>query len=49
MSFRTMARSWRVKDIADYRQGSSLIPARMTDEQAYAMANYYELYKRFLE
>lgn len=34
--------------IADYRRGSNLIPARMTDEQAYAMANYYELYKRFL-
>ena len=34
--------------IPDYRKNSSLIPARMTDEQAYAMANYYELYKGFL-
>ncbi len=37
--------------IADYRQqqGKSIIPVRMTDDQAYIMANYYELYKEFLD
>ncbi len=37
--------------IADYRQqqGKSIIPTRMTDDQAYIMANYYELYKEFLD
>ncbi len=38
-------------DIPDYRRGDgrNIIPARMTDEQAYAMGNYYKLYKEFLD
>jgi hypothetical protein len=36
-------------DIGTYRnQSGSIIPARMTDDQAYLLANYYELYKAFL-
>ena len=37
--------------IGDYRKGEgrSYIPARMTDDQAYVMANYYKLYREFLD
>ncbi|MEO5951336.1 MAG: hypothetical protein ABIQ44_02610, partial [Chloroflexia bacterium] len=36
--------------IADYRRNSNgLIPSRMTDDQAYFFANYYELYRDFLD
>ena len=37
--------------IGDYRRGDgkSVIPARMTDDQAYVMANYYKLYLEFLD
>ncbi len=36
-------------DIGTYRRNQgSIIPARMSDDQAYLMANYYELYKAFL-
>ncbi len=38
-------------DLPDYRRGDgkNVIPARMTDDQAYIMANYYRLYKEFLD
>lgn len=37
--------------IGDYRRGDgrNVIPARMTDEQAYFMGNYYKLYLEFLD
>ncbi len=36
-------------DIGAYRRNQgSVVPARMSDDQAYLMANYYELYKAFL-
>ena len=35
--------------IGDYRRNSNgIIPPRMTDDQAYLFANYYELYRDFL-
>src|SRR5688572_6802943 len=37
--------------IAEYRrsnEGRAIIPARMNDEQAYALGNYYKLYLEFL-
>ncbi|MDQ6693633.1 MAG: hypothetical protein M3014_04330 [Chloroflexota bacterium] len=36
--------------IGDYRrgEGKNIIPARMTDDQAYAVGNYYKLYLEFL-
>ncbi len=35
--------------IGEYRRNSNgLIPSRMTDDQAYLFANYYELYRDFL-
>lgn len=37
-------------DIGQYRRNQgSFIPARMNDDQAYLMANYYELYRDFLD
>ena len=38
-------------EIGEYRQGEgkNIIPARMTDAQAYFMANYYKLYLEFLD
>jgi hypothetical protein len=37
-------------DIGDYRRHQgSYIPNRMNDDQAYLMANYYELYRDFLD
>ncbi|MEO8287166.1 MAG: hypothetical protein ABI670_12125 [Chloroflexota bacterium] len=37
-------------DIATYRRNQgNYIPARMNDDQAYLMANYYELYRDFLD
>jgi len=37
--------------IGDYRrgEGKNIIPARMTDDQAYVMANYYKLFREFLD
>ncbi len=37
--------------IGEYRrgEGKNVIPARMTDDQAYLMANYYKLYLEFLD
>lgn len=36
--------------IGDYRRSAGgLIPSRMTDDQAYYFANYYELYRDFLD
>ena len=37
--------------IGDYRkgEGKNIIPARMNDDQAYIMANYYRLFKEFLD
>lgn len=37
--------------IGDYRRGDgkNVIPARMTDDQAYIMGNYYKLYLEFLD
>jgi hypothetical protein len=39
-------------EIAEYRrsnEGRAIIPARMTDEQAYALGNNYKLYLEFLD
>jgi hypothetical protein len=35
--------------IGEYRRKSNIIPPRMTDEQACMMANYYELFRDFLD
>src|SRR5207248_2011860 len=38
-------------DIGDYRRGEgrNIIPSRMSDDQAYVMANAYRLFKEFLD
>lgn len=39
-------------DIAEYRksaEGRSVIASRLSDEQAYSVANYYKLYREFLD
>ncbi len=39
-------------DIGDYRkssEGRSIIASRLSDEQAYCVANYYKLYREFLD
>lgn len=39
------------EQLAEYRQGEgrNIIPARMDEEQAYMMANYYRLFREFLD